>query len=146
MLVQEKTLTSSRKRHEGVTKKKPTKEQIRAMLFATKVVKHVRSTSFSSTVPQKGSDNDVITGIGAGQMSRVDSTWIAAKKAGNKAKGSVMSSDAFFPFPDAVEEAAKAGVCAIIQPGGSIRDKEVFEKADALGIAMVKTGYRFFRH
>lgn len=148
MLVQEKdTYQLTEKDMKVVTKKKPTKEQVRAMLFATKVVKHVRSNSVVfAAVPQKGSDNDVITGIGAGQMSRVDSTWIAAKKAGNKAKGSVMSSDAFFPFPDAVFEAAKAGVCAIIQPGGSIRDKEVFEKADKLGIAMVTTGYRFFRH
>lgn len=148
MLVQEKdTYQLTEKNMKVVTKKKPTKEQIRAMLFATKVVKHVRSNSVVfAAVPRKDSDDDVITGIGAGQMSRVDSTWIAAKKAGKNAKGSVMSSDAFFPFPDAVEEAAKAGVCAIVQPGGSIRDKEVFEKADKLGIAMVTTGYRFFRH
>ena len=130
-----------------VTKKKPSKEQVRAMLFATKVVKHVRSNSVVfAMVPRKGSDNDVLVGIGAGQMSRVDATWIAAKKAGAKAKGSVMSSDAFFPFPDAVETAAEAGVSAIIQPGGSIRDKEVFAKANELGLVMVATGYRFFRH
>jgi len=148
MLVQEKdTYQLTEKDMKVVTKKKPTKEQIRAMLFATKVVKHVRSNSVVfAAIPRKGSDNDVLVGIGAGQMSRVDATWIAAKKAGKKAIGSVMSSDAFFPFPDAVEEAAKAGVCAIVQPGGSIRDEEVFKKANELKLAMVTTGYRFFRH
>lgn len=148
ILAQEKdTYQLSEKDMRVVTKKKPTKEQIRAMLFATKVVKHVRSNSVVfAGVPGKGSGDEVTTGIGAGQMSRVDSTFLAAKKAGRRAKGSVMSSDAFFPFPDAVEEAAKAGVSAIVQPGGSIRDREVFDKADKLGIAMVVTGYRFFRH
>jgi phosphoribosylaminoimidazolecarboxamide formyltransferase / IMP cyclohydrolase len=148
ILVQEKdTYQLTEKDLKVVTKKKPTKEQIRAMLFASKVVKHVRSNSVVfAAVPRKGSDSDVITGIGAGQMSRVDATWIAAKKAGKKASSSVMSSDAFFPFPDAVEEAAKAGISAIVQPGGSIRDEEVFKKANELKIAMVTTGHRFFRH
>ncbi|MBU1992568.1 MAG: bifunctional phosphoribosylaminoimidazolecarboxamide formyltransferase/IMP cyclohydrolase [Patescibacteria group bacterium] len=148
VLVQEKDMYQlSEKDMKVVTKKKPSKEQIRAMIFATKVVKHVRSNSVVfAAVPRKGSDDDTVTGIGAGQMSRVDSTWIAAKKAGRKALGSVMSSDAFFPFPDAVEEAAKAGVCAIVQPGGSIRDEEVFKKADELKLAMVITGHRFFKH
>jgi phosphoribosylaminoimidazolecarboxamide formyltransferase/IMP cyclohydrolase len=76
----------------------------------------------------------------------VDSTWIAAKRAGAKAKGAVMASDAFFPFPDAVEEAAKNGIAAIIQPGGSVRDADVIKRADELGLAMVTTGIRGFRH
>jgi phosphoribosylaminoimidazolecarboxamide formyltransferase/IMP cyclohydrolase len=88
----------------------------------------------------------VTVGLGTGQTSRVDATWIAAKRAGEKAKNAVMASDAFFPFPDSVEEAAKCGITAIIQPGGSIRDAEVFAKADELGIAMVTTGIRAFRH
>jgi phosphoribosylaminoimidazolecarboxamide formyltransferase/IMP cyclohydrolase len=88
----------------------------------------------------------VTVGIGAGQTSRVDATWIAAKRAGEKAKGAVMASDAFFPFPDSVEEAAKNGIAAIIQPGGSIRDEDVIKKADELGIAMVTTGVRAFWH
>jgi phosphoribosylaminoimidazolecarboxamide formyltransferase/IMP cyclohydrolase len=90
---------------------------------------------------------DLVTvGLGTGQTSRVDATWIAAKRAGDKAKGAVMASDAFFPFPDSVEEAAKHGIAAIIQPGGSVKDAEVFAKADELGVAMVTTGVRAFRH
>ena len=88
----------------------------------------------------------ITVGIGCGQTSRIDSTWIAAKRAGEKAKGAVMASDAFFPFPDSVEEAAKHGIGAVIQPGGSIRDSEVFAKADELGLAMATTGVRAFRH
>ncbi|HIC89055.1 MAG TPA: bifunctional phosphoribosylaminoimidazolecarboxamide formyltransferase/IMP cyclohydrolase, partial [Anaerolineae bacterium] len=85
-------------------------------------------------------------GVGAGQMSRVDAVELAAKKAGEKAKGAVMASDAFFPFPDGVEAAAAAGVTAVIQPGGSVRDEEVIAAADRLGLAMVFTGMRHFRH
>jgi phosphoribosylaminoimidazolecarboxamide formyltransferase/IMP cyclohydrolase len=132
-IVTEKDLTC-------VTQKKPTKEQIADMLFAWNVVKHAKSNAIVFA-------KDLVTvGIGCGQTSRVDSTWIAAKRAGDRAKGAVMASDAFFPFPDSVEEAAKNGIAAIIQPGGSIRDAEVFAMANALGIAMVTTGVRVFRH
>ena len=85
-------------------------------------------------------------GIGAGQMSRVDSVFIANHKGGKDIEGSVLASDAFFPFPDGVEEAHKAGVTAIIQPGGSIRDQEVIDRANELGLAMVFTGIRSFKH
>lgn len=127
-----------------VTKKAPTAEEIRAMLFANIVVKHVHSNAVVFAKVQ--GDTEVATGIGAGQMSRVDSVFIGATKGGEKIPGSVMASDAFFPFSDAVEQAAKYGVTAIIQPGGSIRDDEVFKKSDELGMSMVTTGYRFFRH
>lgn len=123
-----------------VTQKKPTDEEITSMLFATKVVKHVMS---NAVVMAKGT---VVTGIGAGQMSRVDSVNIACQKGGDRIKGSVMSSDAFFPFSDAMELAIKHGIIAIIQPGGSIRDEEIIKRADELGISMVFSGRRYFRH
>jgi phosphoribosylaminoimidazolecarboxamide formyltransferase/IMP cyclohydrolase len=123
-----------------VTKIKPTKQQIEDMLFATKVVKHVVS---NSVVMAKNMET---VGIGAGQMSRVDSVFIAGHKAGDRAKGAVMSSDAYFPFPDGVEQAASYGITAIIQPGGSIRDEEVIKRADELKIAMVFSGRRYFKH
>lgn len=123
-----------------VTDKKPDAAQIRDFLFAWKVVKYAKSNAIVLA-------KDLATaGIGCGQTSRVDSTWIALKRAGERAKGSVMASDAFFPFADSIEEAAKHGIAAIIQPGGSIRDAEVFAKANELGIAMVTTGVRAFRH
>lgn len=123
-----------------VTKKKPTDEEIDSMLFATKVVKHVMS---NAVVMSKGK---VVMAVGAGQMSRVDSVSIACQKGGDRIKGSVMSSDAFFPFTDAMELAVKNGVTAIIQPGGSVRDDEVIKRADELGISMVFSGRRYFRH
>ena len=122
------------------TERAPTPEEVRSMLFAWKVVKHV----WSNTVIL--AKDEQVVGIGAGQMSRVDSSFIAAHKAGDKAKGSVIASDAFFPFRDGVDEAAKAGATAIIQPGGSIRDAEVIQAANELGMAMVFTGTRVFRH
>ncbi len=123
-----------------VTTKKPSPEQVRDLLFAWKVVKYAKSNAIVFA-------KDCMTvGIGCGQTSRVDATWIAAKRAGERAKGAVMASDAFFPFPDSVEEAARNGIAAIIQPGGSVRDKEVFAKAEELGIIMVTTGVRAFRH
>ncbi len=130
-----------------VTKKKPSSEQIRDLLFAWKCAKHAKSNAivFAS--------DRVTVGIGAGQTSRVDATWIAAKRAESQRgsstrglNGVVMASDAFFPFPDSVEEAAKHGITAIIQPGGSVKDQEVFVKAEELGLAMVTTGVRAFRH
>ena len=123
-----------------VTKRAPTEEEINSMLFAWKVVKHVWSNAI---ILAKG---ERVVGIGAGQMSRVDSSMIACHKAGEKAKGSVMASDAFFPFRDGVDEVANHGVTAIIQPGGSIRDEEVIKAADEHNMAMVFTGVRVFRH
>ena len=138
------TYTVSASELKTVTRKQPAEEQIRAMLFANKVCKHVQS---NAVVFAKSFDGtDVVTGIGAGQMSRVDSVFIAAHKGGEGVKNSVMASDAFFPFPDGVQEAARAGAVAIIQPGGSVRDAEVIAEADKLGISMVFTGIRLFRH
>lgn len=128
-----------------VTDAEPTEDQIEAMLFARILVKHVKS---NSVVFAKKNDKGgcTATGIGAGQMSRVDSVIIAKRKGGENVPGSVMASDAFFPFPDGVEEAHDAGISAIIQPGGSIRDEEVTARANELGIAMVHTGIRSFKH
>lgn len=122
------------------TVKKPTGEQMRSLLFGWKVVKHVKSNAIVLCRDTR------TVGIGAGQMSRVDSVIISVRKAGDRAQGSVMASDAFFPVPDSIEKAHKAGVSAIIQPGGSIRDGEVIEACDRLGIPMVLTGMRHFRH
>jgi phosphoribosylaminoimidazolecarboxamide formyltransferase/IMP cyclohydrolase len=123
-----------------VTKRHPTPEEKRALLFAWKVCKHVKSNAILYA-----RDGQSI-GVGAGQMSRVDSCKIGAMKAVLPLKGTVAASDAFFPFPDGVEEIAKAGSTAIIQPGGSVRDQEVIEAADRLGLAMIFTGVRHFRH
>jgi phosphoribosylaminoimidazolecarboxamide formyltransferase / IMP cyclohydrolase len=123
-----------------VTKREPTPEEKRALLFAWKVCKHVKSNAILY------SRDGQTVGVGAGQMSRVDSCRIGAQKAVLPLKGTVAASDAFFPFPDGVEEIAKAGATAIIQPGGSVRDQEVIEAADRLGLAMVFTGVRHFRH
>ncbi len=123
-----------------VTQRKPTEQEMRDLLFAWKVCKHVKSNAILYA------RNGQSIGVGAGQMSRVDSCKIGAMKAVLPLKGSVAASDAFFPFPDGVEEIAKAGATAIIQPGGSVRDQEVIDTADRLGLAMVFTGVRHFRH
>ena len=123
-----------------VTERSPTDEETAALLFAWKLAKHVTS---NAVVYVKG---ERAIGIGAGQMSRVDSAKIASMKANEPTDGSVMASDAFFPFRDGVDEAAKAGVTAIIQPGGSIRDQEVIDAANEHNMAMVFTGCRVFRH
>jgi phosphoribosylaminoimidazolecarboxamide formyltransferase / IMP cyclohydrolase len=123
-----------------LTKRAPTPEETRALLFAWKICKHVKSNAIVYA-----RDGQTI-GIGAGQMSRVDAAKIGAMKAQLPLKGTVAASDAFFPFPDGVEEIAKAGATAIIQPGGSQRDPEVIEAADRLGLAMLFTGVRHFRH
>jgi phosphoribosylaminoimidazolecarboxamide formyltransferase / IMP cyclohydrolase len=123
-----------------VSKRAPTPEETRALLFAWKVCKHVKSNAIVYA-----RDGQTV-GVGAGQMSRVDSAKIGAMKAQLPLKGTVAASDAFFPFPDGVEEIAKAGATAIIQPGGSQRDPEVIEAADRLGLAMIFTGVRHFRH
>ena len=123
-----------------VTKRQPTQEEKRALLFAWKVAKHVKSNAILYA-----RDGQTV-GVGAGQMSRVDSCKIGAMKAVLPLKGTVAASDAFFPFPDGVEEIAKVGATAIIQPGGSVRDQDVIEAADRLGLAMIFTGVRHFRH
>jgi phosphoribosylaminoimidazolecarboxamide formyltransferase/IMP cyclohydrolase len=123
-----------------VTKRPPTPEETRALLFAWKVCKHVKSNAIVYA-----RDGQTV-GVGAGQMSRVDAAKIGAMKAQLPLHGTVAASDAFFPFPDGVEEIARAGATAIIQPGGSQRDPEVIEAADRLGLAMLFTGVRHFRH
>lgn len=123
-----------------VTKAKPTKEEMASLLFGWTVVKHVKSNAIVLCQGTK------TVGVGAGQMSRVESVIIASRKAGPRAAGSTLASDAFFPKEDGIAEAAKAGVRAIVQPGGSIKDADVIRKADELGIAMVFTGIRHFRH
>ena len=126
-----------------VTKRAPTAEEVEGLLFANKVAKHVKSNAI---VLAKGTR---VLGVGAGQMSRVDSVKLAVAKAGARAGGardSVLGSDAFFPFPDGVLAALDAGVTAILQPGGSVRDEEVIGACDARGAAMVFTGTRHFRH
>ncbi len=123
-----------------VTEVAPTPEQIKSLIFAWKMVKHVKSNAILLARGEK------TVGIGAGQMSRVDSSVIAAMKAGDRAKDSVLASDAFFPMRDGVDAAAKAGVVAIIQPGGSKGDPDVIKAANEHRIAMVFTGIRHFRH
>jgi phosphoribosylaminoimidazolecarboxamide formyltransferase / IMP cyclohydrolase len=123
-----------------VTRRAPTREEVEAMLFGWKVCKHVKSNAI--VFARAGQT----LGIGAGQMSRVDSVKIAVMKAQLPLVGSALASDAFFPFPDGVEEAGKAGATAVIQPGGSVRDPDVIAAADRLGIAMVFCGVRHFRH
>jgi phosphoribosylaminoimidazolecarboxamide formyltransferase / IMP cyclohydrolase len=123
-----------------VTKRQPTDAEMRALLFAWKVCKHVKSNAIVYA-----RDGQTV-GVGAGQMSRVDSCKLGAMKAALPLAGTVVASDAFFPFPDGVEECAKAGAVAVIQPGGSVRDQEVIDAADRLGLAMVFTGVRHFRH
>ncbi len=126
-----------------VTKRQPTEEEWRALLFGWKVVKHVKSNAIVYASPER------TLGIGAGQMSRVDSSRIAVWKAGNadlSLQGSIIASDAFFPFPDGLIAAAEAGATAAIQPGGSVKDEEVIAAADERNVAMVFTGIRHFRH
>jgi phosphoribosylaminoimidazolecarboxamide formyltransferase/IMP cyclohydrolase len=123
-----------------MTKRVPSPDEMRTMRFAWKVCKHVKSNAIVFA------RDGATLGVGAGQMSRVDSVKIAVMKSQTSLKGSVVASDAFFPFPDGVEEAAKAGATAVIQPGGSVRDPDVIAAADRLGLAMVFTGIRHFLH
>jgi phosphoribosylaminoimidazolecarboxamide formyltransferase/IMP cyclohydrolase len=123
-----------------VTQRPPTEQEMKDLLFAWKIGKHVKSNAILYAKDGRS------VGVGAGQMSRVDSAKIGAMKSVLGTKGSVAASDAFFPFPDGVEEIAKAGATAIIQPGGSVRDQEVIDTANKLGLAMVTTGVRHFRH
>jgi len=137
------TLTTRPEEWKCVTERQPTEIEKQALVFAWRVVKHVKSNAIVYA------RDGVAVGVGAGQMSRVDSVRLGAAKAhelGHSLEGSVVASDAFFPFPDGVEEAAKAGATAIVQPGGSVRDAEVIAAANRLGLAMVFTGVRHFRH
>ncbi|NPA91184.1 MAG: bifunctional phosphoribosylaminoimidazolecarboxamide formyltransferase/IMP cyclohydrolase [Chloroflexi bacterium] len=123
-----------------VTERPPSDEEWNGLVFAWQAVKHVKSNAILLA------QGRATVGIGAGQMSRVDAVRMAVWKAGQRAQGAVLASDAFFPFPDGVEVAASAGVTAIVQPGGSKRDADVIAAADRLGMAMVFTGVRHFRH
>ena len=126
------------------TQRKPTTAEEGALRFAWGVVQHVKSNAIVLARAEDG--GYVLNGVGAGQMSRVDSVRIALSKATRPIEGAVMASDAFFPFPDALQEAVDAGVLGIIQPGGSIRDEAVVAVADTVNATMVCTGARHFRH
>src|SRR5437762_3395947 len=137
------TLRAAPEEWKCVTERQPTETEKQSLVFAWRVVKHVKS---NASVYARDS---VAVGVGAGQMSRVDSVKLGAAKArelGHSIEGSVVASDAFFPFPDGVEEAAKAGATAIVQPGGSVRDAAVIATANRMGLAMMFTGVRHFRH
>ena len=147
VLVQSRDNTVFEGKPNVVTKRAPTEQEMADMKFAFAVAKHVKSNAIVYA-----KDGETV-GIGAGQMSRIDSTRLAAMKAERDEmlshrmlEGSVMASDAFFPFPDVVEEAVKVGATAIIQPGGSKNDQESIDAANKFGMAMVFTGIRHFRH
>ncbi len=123
-----------------VTERKPTEDELAALLFAWRVCKHVKSNAIVYA------RNGQTIGVGAGQMSRVDAAKFGAMKAVLPLGGCVAASDAFFPFPDGLETVVAAGATAVIQPGGSVRDDEVIAAANRLGVAMVFTGMRHFRH
>jgi phosphoribosylaminoimidazolecarboxamide formyltransferase/IMP cyclohydrolase len=123
-----------------VTKRAPTKEELTDLRFAWTVCKYVKSNAIVLA------KNGMVVGVGAGQMSRVDSVHLAVRKAGERSRGSMLASDAFFPFRDNIDEAAKAGITAVVQPGGSMRDPDSIQACDEHGLAMVLTGVRHFRH
>lgn len=123
-----------------VSQRQPTPVQLADLAFAWRVARHVKSNAIVYV------HNQATVGIGAGQMSRVDSVMVAGHKAGERARGAVMASDAFFPFADGIEAAAKHGIMAVVQPGGSVRDAEVIDAVDRLGLVMCFTGTRHFRH
>jgi phosphoribosylaminoimidazolecarboxamide formyltransferase / IMP cyclohydrolase len=123
-----------------VSKAQPTPDQLADLAFAWRVARHVKSNAIVYVREQ------ATVGVGAGQMSRVDSVMVAGHKAGERAKGAVMASDAFFPFADGIEAAAQHGIVAVVQPGGSMRDAEVIEAVDRLGLIMAFTGTRHFKH
>ena len=123
-----------------VTRRAPTGAEMEALRFAWRAVAHVKSNGI---LLARG---EAAVGIGGGLPSRVDAVRLAVAKAGERAQGAVLASDAFFPFPDGVKVAAQAGVTAVVQPGGSMRDQEVIKAADQMGLAMCFTGVRHFRH
>lgn len=134
------TMDTAKAQMKVVTKRQPTEDEWRQLIFAWKVVKHVKSNAIVVA------GDDQTYGVGAGQMNRVGSAAIALEQAGAKSKGAVLSSDAYFPFRDSLDTCAKYGIKAVIQPGGSIRDAESIEAADEHGIAMVFTDMRHFKH
>ncbi len=142
LVVQDRDATASGEVSKGrvVTRRAPTPNETLALEFAWRVSKHVKSNAIVLA------SEKATVGVGAGQMSRVVSVQIACEKAGAKARGSVLASDAYFPFADGIEAAGRAGISAVAQPGGSVRDGEVIAAADALEMAMVFTGVRHFRH
>ena len=123
-----------------VTQRQPSSDELRSLQFAWKACQHVKSNAIVFA------QGEATVGIGGGQPNRVDCVRIAIARAGERARGAVMASDAFFPFADSVEEAARAGIIAIAQPGGSMRDAESIAAADNYGVAMLFTGVRHFRH
>ncbi len=134
------TVDEQEVKYRVVTEREPTLEEVTDLMFAWKVVRHVKSNAIVLA------HKLAVVGVGAGQMNRLASVQLALEKAGHRARGSVLASDAFFPFADGVEAAAKAGITAIIQPGGSIRDEETIRMANQHAIAMIFTGQRHFRH
>jgi phosphoribosylaminoimidazolecarboxamide formyltransferase/IMP cyclohydrolase len=141
LLVQDRdTIPFDIRQAKVVTRRKPTEEEYQALDFAWRVVKHVKSNAIVYAA------KDQLVGVGAGQTSRVDSVKIAKMKAVLPTKGCALGSDAFFPFRDGIDMAAEAGITAIIQPGGSVRDEETIQAADEHGIAMIFTGVRHFKH
>ena len=129
-----------------MTRARPSPEQLETLEFAWALCKHVRSNAIVLAQPGPDPGSYESVGIGGGQTARLLAVEIACTKAGAKAAGSVLASDAFFPFPDGLETAARAGVRAVAQPGGSKNDEAVIRAADAAGVAMVFTGTRHFRH
>lgn len=140
MLVQEANTKLLDEELEVVTKRKPTESELENLKFAFKVVKHIKSNGIVVV------KDLATTGIGPGQVNRIWATEMALERSGDKVKGAVLASDAYFPFDDSVETAGKAGITAIIQPGGSVRDEDSIKKCDEYGIAMVFTGLRHFKH
>jgi len=123
-----------------VSEREPNLEELTDLLFSWKVVRHVKSNAIVLA------HKLTVVGVGAGQMNRVTSVQLAVEKAADRARGSVMASDAFFPFPDSIHKAAAAGVAAIIQPGGSVKDADVIAACNQHGIPMIFTGRRHFKH
>jgi phosphoribosylaminoimidazolecarboxamide formyltransferase/IMP cyclohydrolase len=140
LLLQEADVAEDESEYKVVTERKPTPEQMADLRFAWRVAKRVRSNAIVL------SRDGATVGIGGGQTSRVDASELAVKKAGERTRGAVAASDAFFPFADGVEALSEAGITAVIQPGGSKRDEEVTEAANERGVAMVFTGRRHFLH
>jgi phosphoribosylaminoimidazolecarboxamide formyltransferase/IMP cyclohydrolase len=141
LLVQESdNIVEETSKWRAVTEKQPTAGELEELLFAWKVAKHVKSNAIVVT-----RDRTTI-GVGAGQMNRVGSVKLALEQAGDKSKGAILASDGFFPFDDSVKTAAEAGIIAIVQPGGSMRDRDSIEAANQLGITMVFTDIRHFLH
>jgi phosphoribosylaminoimidazolecarboxamide formyltransferase/IMP cyclohydrolase len=147
-VIQDRDRTSSGEVEKGrvVTRRQPSQVELSSLDFAWRVCKHVKSNAIVLSGAGKSPGVYETYGIGGGQTARVTAVQIACEKAAERAKGSVLASDAFFPFPDGVQSAARAGVTAIVQPGGSKKDDDVIKAADDAGIAMIFTAVRHFRH